>query len=97
VRLWLNVIAYKLGNPLAPVSAAQEDWELVVEEFAAALGENRRTAGRACALLLAVAVRRASHAAAFRQHVAKGRGAAAAERVANRDRELSLEESSRGE
>src|SRR5712692_10366582 len=77
----------QLGEPLATVSVAQEDWELVVDEFAAALGEDRRTTGEACALLLAAAGRRAAHAAAFWQHVAKDRGAAAAERVANQDRQ----------
>ncbi len=40
---------------LASVSVAQEDWELVVDEFAAALGEERRTAAETCALLLAAA------------------------------------------
>jgi len=35
---------------LAPVSVAEENWELVAEKFAAALGEDRRTAGETCAV-----------------------------------------------
>ena len=77
----------QLGEPLATVSVAEEDWELVADEFAAALGEDRRTAGETCALLLAAVGRRASHAAAFWQHAAKDRGPAAAERVANQEKQ----------
>lgn len=42
-------------EPLASASVAQKDWKLVVNEFAAELGEDRRTAGEACALVLAAA------------------------------------------
>src|SRR3982074_3022044 len=85
-REWSAFVAKRdclqLGEPLASVSVAQGDWKLVVDEFATALGAKRRAAGEACALLLAAIGRRASHAAAFWQHVAKGRRASAAERVA---------------
>jgi len=66
---------------------AEEDWDLVADEFAAAFGEDRRTAGETCGLLLAAAGRRAAHAGAFWQHAAKDRGAAAAERVANQQKQ----------
>ena len=75
------------GKPLATVSVAEEDWELVADEFAAALGEDGRTAGETCAVLLAAVGRRASHAAAFWQHAENARGATAAERVANQERQ----------
>jgi len=44
----LGVIAYNLGNrgePLATISVAEEDWELVADKPAAALRKDRRTAG----------------------------------------------------
>jgi hypothetical protein len=60
------------------VSVAEEDGELVADEFAAALGQDRRTAGETCALLLADVGRRASHAGMFWKHAAKDRGATGA-------------------
>jgi len=57
----------------------------LADESAAALGEDRRTAGETCAVLLAAmaaAGRRASHAPAFWEHVENDRGAAAAGRLA---------------
>ena len=56
--------------------------ELVADEFAAALGEDWRTASETCAVLPAAAGRRASDAAAFWQPVEKDRGTAAAGRLA---------------
>ena len=82
MRLWLSVIAYNLGNLWRRLALPKK-----IGNFAAALGQDRRTAGEACALLLAAAGRRAAHAGAFWQHAAKDRGAAAAERVANQDRQ----------
>ena len=79
-RLWLSVIAYNLGNLWRRLALPKK-----IGNFAAALGQDRRTAGEACALLLAAAGRRVSHAASFWQHAAKDRGAAAAERVANQE------------
>ncbi len=60
---------------------------LVVREPDERLDQDRRTAGETCALLTAAAGRRASHAGAFWQHAAKDRGAAAAERVANQEKQ----------
>jgi hypothetical protein len=80
VRLWLSVIATSWG-------ISEEGWELVADEFAAALGEDRWTAGETCALLLAAAGRRASHAGASWQHAEKDRGAAAAEGLAKQGRQ----------
>jgi len=37
----------QLGESLATISIAEDDWELVADEFAAALGEERRTAAPA--------------------------------------------------
>ena len=53
VRLWLTIIAYKFGQPLAATGAAAEDREVVVDELAAATGKNRRSIGQARSLLLA--------------------------------------------
>ena len=58
---------------------------MVADEFAAALGQDRRTTGEAYAVFLAVVGRRASHAGVFWQHASKDRGAAAAGRVANQE------------
>jgi len=77
----------QLGESLATISIAEDDWELVADEFTVALGQDRRTTAETCTLLLAAIGRRASHAAAFWQHAAKDRGAAAAERVAKQERQ----------
>jgi|SRR3989475_2051084 len=42
------------GQPVATASVAEEDWELVADELAAAAGEDGRSAGETCALLLAL-------------------------------------------
>jgi hypothetical protein len=57
VRLWLSVIAYNLGNlwrgvPSGP-GAAEEDRRLVLDQLAAAVGEDRRTFDQARPVLLA--------------------------------------------
>ena len=77
----------QLGESLATVSVAEEDWELVADEFAEAFGEDRRTAGEPRAILLAFAGRGAPESEAIREHAANDRGAAAAERVANQERQ----------
>src|SRR2546426_254616 len=46
------------GQPVATASVAEEDWELVADELAAAAGEDGRSACETCALLLAFAGRR---------------------------------------
>jgi alkanesulfonate monooxygenase SsuD/methylene tetrahydromethanopterin reductase-like flavin-dependent oxidoreductase (luciferase family) len=43
VRLWLSVIAYKPGEPVAAVGAAQGDRQLDADQFAAAAGKDRRS------------------------------------------------------
>ena len=86
VRLWLSVIAYNLGNLWRRLALPKRIYELVADEFAAALGEDRRTAGETCALLLAALGRRAPESEAVRQHAEDDRGAAAAGRLANRER-----------
>ncbi len=45
VRLWLSVIAYKLGKSVTAADFATEDRELVLDESPAAAGEDRRPAG----------------------------------------------------
>ena len=55
----------QLGESLATISIAEDDWELVADEFAAAFGQDRRAADQTRSLLLAVVGRGASHPAAF--------------------------------
>ncbi len=74
------------GQPVATASVAEEDWELVANELAAAAGEDGRSAGETCALLLALAGRRTSDSEAVRQHAENDRDVAAAGRLANQDR-----------
>src|SRR5437879_4511938 len=74
------------GQPVATASVAEEDWELVADELAAAAGEDGRSACETCALLLAFAGRRTSESEAVRQHAENDRGVAAAGRLANQDR-----------
>ena len=78
VRLWLSVIAYNLGQPVAALGAAQQNRELVADEPAAAVGEDGRQAGQACPLLLVVVGGESSDAAAVWQHGAANLGATAA-------------------
>jgi len=59
VRLWLSLIAYYLGN-LWRRLAAQEDRELVADEFASTVGEDGRQAGQARSVLLVADWRRAT-------------------------------------
>ena len=77
----------KLGESLATISVAEEDWELVADELTAALSKDRRTAGETCALLLAALGRGAPESEAVCEHAEDDRGAAAAERVANQERQ----------
>ena len=86
VRLWLSLIAYNLGNLWRRAGATEEDQQLVADEFAAAAGENGRTAGETCAILLAFAGRRALEPEAVQQHAANDLGTAAARRLATQER-----------
>jgi len=54
------------GEFLAAAGVAQANRELVADELAATAGEDRRTAGKTCALLLATLGGRTSDAAAVR-------------------------------
>jgi len=65
---------------------AQPDRQLVADEFAAAVGEDGRTTGEACSVLLAFAGRRAPESEAVRQHAENDCGTAAAGRVAEQKR-----------
>jgi len=73
VRLWLSLIACNLGDlwrraPSGP-GAAEEDRELVADQFAATAGEDGREADQACRRYYwADAGREPSHAAVVRKH-----------------------------
>ena|SRR5208283_2504903 len=69
------------GQPVAAAGAAEGNRNVVINQFAAAAGENRRPAGKACAVLLAIAGGEPSHAALVREHAAADGGFAAASRV----------------
>jgi hypothetical protein len=62
-------------------SAARADREVVADELAAAVAENRRAFNQARTLLQAVAGGGTSDAAAFREHVAENCDAAVASRI----------------
>jgi hypothetical protein len=53
VRLWLSLIAYNLGNLWRRLALPARDRQLVADQFAAAVGEDRRTLDTARPLLLA--------------------------------------------
>jgi hypothetical protein len=78
VRLWLSVIAYNLGESLAAAGAARADWEVVTNQHAAAVGEDRRTVDQARTLLLVAAGGESPDAPTVRRHAAEDRGAAGA-------------------
>ncbi|MGB7723564.1 MAG: IS1380 family transposase, partial [Bryobacteraceae bacterium] len=69
------------GEPVAEAGATEEDRELVADELAATVGEDRRQAGQTCPLLLADAGREPSDAAVVREHGAPNRIAAGAQRI----------------
>ena len=70
----------------ATASVAEENWELVADELAAATGKDGRSAAETCAPLLAFAGRRTSESEAVRQHAEKDRDVATAGRLANQHR-----------
>jgi hypothetical protein len=61
--------------------AAQTNRELVADESATAVGEDRRTAGEACTLLLAFPGGRSSEPAAVRGNAGSDRAAGGADRL----------------
>ena len=70
------------GQLVAAARTAEQDQELVADELATQVDEDRRSAGQARAVLLAAAGRRAFEPQAVRRHAAQDLGAAAAKRVA---------------
>jgi hypothetical protein len=77
VRLWLSMIAYNLGNlrrgvPSGP-GVAKPDRQLVVDEPAAAIGEDGWSIGQACPVLPAAVGREPSDQVAVRGDGGKDR------------------------
>ena len=64
------------GKPLAAAGAAQGGLQLVVDQSAAALGQDRWAAGKACAVPLAPAGRESCDPAAICGDTGQDRGAA---------------------
>jgi hypothetical protein len=81
VRLWLSLIACNLGNlwRRLVLPAKIDNWS--ADQLAATVGEDRRQAGDARAVLLAAAGGESSNAAAVWKHGPKDRGAAGGDRV----------------
>jgi hypothetical protein len=71
----------QLGQPVAAAGAAEGNRNVVVDQLAAAAGEDRRPVGKACPLLLAVVGREPSDAAPVRKYAAADSGFAAAGRI----------------
>jgi hypothetical protein len=65
-------------EPLAAAGAAGVDREMVADQLAAAVGEDRRTAHQTCALLLVAAGGASPDPAALCRHAGEDRGAAVA-------------------
>ncbi len=82
------MIAYNLGNLWRRLALPKRigNWSLTSLQQRSPW-RDRRTAGETCALLLAAVGRGASHTAALWQHAENDRGAAAAERVTNQERQ----------
>ena len=70
------------GQLVAAAGTAAQDQELVADELATQVDEDRRSASQARAVLLAAAGRRAFEPQAVRRHAAQDLGAAAAKQVA---------------
>src|ERR1043166_5772797 len=69
------------GEPVPAAGAAGEDRQLVTDQLAETVGEDRWQAGEACPVLLAAAGGESSDAAGVRKHGAADRGAAGADGV----------------
>ena len=85
VRLWRSVIAYNLGNlwrggPSGP-GAAKQDRQLVADQFAATVGEDRRQADQARPVLLVDTGRESPDAAAVWGDGAADCGSSLADRI----------------
>ena len=66
---------------MAAAGAAEANRNVVINQFAAAAGEDGRAAGKACPLLLAIVGGKPSDATPVRKHAAAHGGSAAASRV----------------
>jgi len=73
VRLLAERHRLQPGEPVAAAGATEENRQVVADELAAAAGENGRSAGEACPILLALAGREPSDAPAVRGHAAPDR------------------------
>jgi hypothetical protein len=80
----------QVGKPVAAAGAAEEDRELVADQFATTAGENRRQAGQARSVLLADAGGKSSHRAAVWEHAMANRCADSGERVKRGDEAAEL-------
>jgi hypothetical protein len=76
----------QLGQPVAAAGAIEGNRNVVVDQLAAATGEDRRPVGKSCLLLLAVVGREPSDAALVRKHAAADSGFAAARWVSSAGR-----------
>jgi hypothetical protein len=81
VRLALSLLAYNLGN-LWRRALPERIEKRVDDQLAATTGEDRRTAGETCPLLLALAGWRTSDATALWEYAAADRGAVASGGIA---------------
>ena len=70
------------GQPVAAAGAASANRQLVLDELTASTGENGRTAGETCPLLLAAVGREPSDAAAVCQYAGEDRWTAASVGIA---------------
>ena len=77
VRLWLSILVYNPGEPVAEAGSSSRHLRLVSDQFAAAVGEDGRTTGKACAVLLADAGGRTPHESTVLGDVAQNRAVAA--------------------
>jgi len=71
----IEPVGLQLGESVAAADVAEANRELVADESAATAGENPRTAGEACALLLAATRGGASEPAAVRDDAGPDRAA----------------------
>ena len=69
------------GQPVAAAGAAEGNRNMVFDQLAAAAGEDRRTVGKACLVLLAIVGGEPPDAAPVWKHTAADRGFATASRI----------------
>jgi len=81
VRLWLSLIAYKPGEPMAAAGPADEDRQLVADKLATTAGEDGRKAGETRSVLLAPTGGEPPDAAAVWGHPRQDRGVALSSRI----------------